>query len=94
VAGADKEFEVGERAVLIKEIEVVGFVWPMLEMPVVTGPGVYIRALARDIGEKLGTGGYLVELERTRVGEYRKEAALRLGDLTSIDWRFVQEGHS
>jgi tRNA pseudouridine55 synthase len=91
LARADKEFELRERAVVIKEIEVVGFAWPMLEIRVVTGPGVYIRALARDIGEKLGTGGYLVELERTRVGEYRKEAALRLGDLKRVDWRFVQE---
>jgi len=92
LARAAKEFELGERAVVIKEIEVVDFAWPMLEIRVVTGPGVYIRALARDIGEKLRTGGYLVDLERTRVAEYRKEAALRLGDLKSIDWSFVKEG--
>ena len=32
--------------------------------------GVYIRAIARDLGEKLGTGAYLSALKRTRVGKY------------------------
>ncbi len=32
--------------------------------------GTYIRALARDLGAKLGVGGYLTRLRRTRVGRY------------------------
>ncbi len=47
-------------------------------MKIVTGPGVYIRSLARDIGEKLGVGGYMAELERTRVGNYTKENSYTL----------------
>jgi len=47
----------------------------------VTGPGFYVRSLARDLGEMLGTGGYMEELERTRVGTYTKEQAVRLADL-------------
>jgi len=58
------------RKVLIKEIEILKYEWPYLELRVVTGPGVYIRALARDIGEELKVGGYLTELERTRVGDF------------------------
>lgn len=65
----------------IKEIELLKYEWPFLEMRVVTGPGVYIRALARDIGETLGTGAYLAELERVRVGEFTKENALSPDDL-------------
>ncbi len=64
------------RKALIKEIEILNYQWPYLEVRVVTGPGVYIRSLARDIGKTLKTGGYLAELERTRVGEYTKEDAL------------------
>jgi len=52
-----------------------------LEIGVVTGPGVYIRALARDIGEKLGVGGYLKELERTRVGDYTLEKTVKIEEI-------------
>jgi len=38
---------------------------------VVCSKGTYIRALARDIGQALGSGAYLTELTRTRIGEYR-----------------------
>ena len=37
---------------------------------VVCSKGTYIRALARDIGEALGSGAHLTALRRTRVGEY------------------------
>jgi tRNA pseudouridine55 synthase len=47
----------------------------------VTGPGFYVRSLARDLGEVLGTGGYVDQLERTRVGEYTKDRTIRLSDL-------------
>jgi tRNA pseudouridine55 synthase len=43
--------------------------------------GTYIRALARDLGSALGTGGHLVSLRRTRVGGYRAEDARTLEQL-------------
>jgi tRNA pseudouridine55 synthase len=43
--------------------------------------GTYIRALARDLGAALGTGGHLTRLRRTRVGGYRIEAASTLEQL-------------
>ena len=45
--------------------------FPTLTLRVVCSKGTYIRALARDIGEALGTGAYLSGLIRTRVGQYR-----------------------
>ena len=74
-------FVLGPRRVLIKSITVLRYAYPELELLVTTGPGVYIRALARDIGEALGTGAYLGGLVRTRVGEYRAEDAVRVGEL-------------
>jgi tRNA pseudouridine55 synthase len=44
--------------------------------------GTYIRALARDMGQQLGTGGHLTRLRRTRVGSYRIEDARTLEQLT------------
>lgn len=69
------------RKVEIKEIEILKYEWPYLELRVVTGPGVYIRALARDLGQALKTGGYLAELERTRVGDFTSTARLTKSSL-------------
>lgn len=66
------------RPVWIKDIDILDYNWPILKMRVVCGPGVYIRSLARDIGQKLGCGAYLSELIRTRVGEYDLENSLSL----------------
>jgi tRNA pseudouridine55 synthase len=68
-----EKVELEPRKVEIKSIELLEYKWPRLKIRAVTGPGVYIRALARDIGRHLGTGAYLSALERTRVGEFTKE---------------------
>jgi tRNA pseudouridine55 synthase len=76
IARKGKEVAMKPRPAEIKEIELLSYAWPDLRLRVVTGPGVYIRALARDIGQALATGAYLSGLERTRVGSFTKEAAL------------------
>lgn len=45
--------------------------------------GTYIRALARDLGKALGTGGHLTALRRTRVGAVRLQDAADLAELTA-----------
>ena len=49
-----------------------------LRIRVVCGKGTYIRALARDIGLALGSGAFLTDLRRTRVGEVTVEKCLTL----------------
>ena len=44
---------------------------PEITIRVVCSKGTYIRALARDIGEALGSGAHLTGLIRTRIGEVR-----------------------
>lgn len=68
--------ELKPRKVFIKKIRLIKYQWPFLEFEITCGSGVYIRSLARDLGNALGVGGYLQELERTRVGEYRLQDAL------------------
>lgn len=46
------------------------------------GKGTYIRALARDIGNKVGTGAYLSQLIRTAIGPFKAEDALPSSQLT------------
>ena len=72
--------EMKPRKVFVKNIEVVSYDWPYLKLRVVTGPGVYIRSLARDIGRQLMTGGYMAELTRTRVGEFTLDKCLKVED--------------
>ena len=77
-----EDFEIPEREVEIKEIEIMKYISPPhLKIRVVCGSGTYIRSLARDIGEKLGVGAYLTELTRTRVGDYKIENSKTLEEL-------------
>lgn len=81
-ARAGKDVTLAAREVDVKEVEVLRYAWPDVSLRVVTGPGVYVRALARDIGRALGTGGYLAGLERTRVGEYGKDRCVSIAPET------------
>jgi len=81
LARARKPPDLAPRPVEAKRIELLSYAWPVVDLRLVTGPGFYVRSLARDLGETLGTGAYVEALERTRVGTYTKEDALRLSDL-------------
>ncbi|HEV1997741.1 MAG TPA: hypothetical protein VGR61_06385, partial [Candidatus Dormibacteraeota bacterium] len=48
------------------------------------GPGFYVRALARDMGKALGTGGYLGSLRRTRVGPLQVADAIGLDEAEAL----------
>lgn len=61
------------REVEIKSIDLLSYEYPILKLKITTGPGVYIRAVARDLGEKLKTGAFLSALERTRVADFTIE---------------------
>lgn len=84
LARAGKEFKLKPREVELKELILLNYEYPLLEIKVTTGPGVYIRSLARDIGETLNTGGYVKELIRTRVGDYTKEKCIPMERLKEI----------
>lgn len=64
------------RRVQIYSIELLDYTWPDATIRVDCGRGTYIRAIARDVGDMLGVGGYLTELCRTRVGEHTIEDAI------------------
>jgi tRNA pseudouridine55 synthase len=49
----------------IHEFKILSYKWPRIECEITVSHGTYIRSIARDIGELLGTGGYLEKLERT-----------------------------
>ncbi len=59
-------------------IEILNYEYPVIKLKITCGKGVYIRSLARDIGEKLKTGAYMQSLVRTRVGEFKLDDAIKL----------------
>jgi len=65
---------VPERQVTVHAIDLVGWQggsdWPEATLTIACGPGTYIRAIARDLGTKLGTGATLAQLVRTRSGGF------------------------
>ncbi len=69
------------RKINIYSIDLVSYEYPVLKIICEVSSGTYIRSLARDIGGKLGTGAYLNELRRTRVGEYQVQKAINLSEL-------------
>jgi tRNA pseudouridine55 synthase len=78
LARAGEEVSLAARRVRIDGIDVLHYQYPLLELEVRCGKGTYIRSLARDIGRRLGCGGYVEVLRRTRVGPFRAEDGLSL----------------
>lgn len=69
------------RLVEIFSIEILALSLPFVELYVRCGKGVYIRSLARDIGEALGTGGYVYALRRTAIGPFSVSSALKPAEI-------------
>ena len=69
VARKGKDVELKPKILVIDSIELLSFAPDSIEVRVVCGKGTYIRALARDIGQALGSGAHLTALRRTRVGD-------------------------
>ncbi len=86
LARAGTPAELAPRRVTIHRLELVAWDDRDPERPVATlevecGAGTYIRSIARDLGERLGCGGYLGALTRTASGPFRLEDALALDRL-------------
>ena len=78
------EVELKAKPLEISELEVLDFNGKDLEIRVVCSKGTYIRALARDIGEALGSGAHLTALRRTRVGDCSEKDALSLDKMIEL----------
>jgi tRNA pseudouridine55 synthase len=70
--------ELEPRPVRVYGIDVLAYEWPLLTLRIDCGRGTYVRAIARDLGAALGTGGYLTQLRRTRVGPFAAADAATL----------------
>ena len=79
LARKGKEVKLESRKIEISIFEITNIRLPEIEFKVVCSTGTYIRSLANDFGEALGTGAYLSSLRRTRIGSFLVEDALLPG---------------
>jgi tRNA pseudouridine55 synthase len=90
LAREGKTFERQPSEVEIYSISLVNYVlrskFYVLTLNIHCSSGTYIRALARDIGNELGTGAYLEELERTAVGPFTLEESIKADELNKDNW--------
>ena len=80
LARQGKEVEIPERKVMIHSLELVDYAYPELKIRTHVSSGTYIRSLAQDIGETLGTGAYCTQLRRTKVADWDVANAQTLAD--------------
>lgn len=85
LAREGKSVEIPSREVEILSIELLKYDFPQLKIRTHVSSGTYIRSLAEDIGEQLGTGAYCAALRRTRVGDFDIKDALSLQDFGIVD---------
>ncbi|MBI3984023.1 tRNA pseudouridine(55) synthase TruB [Candidatus Microgenomates bacterium] len=70
LARKGQHVKLAPRMVTIYDLKLTSYDYPLVGFTAKVSSGTYIRSLARDIGEKLGTGGYLSQLRRTQIGDY------------------------
>lgn len=75
LARQGREVVIEPRQVTIYDITDVRYTYPHIYFTTTVSSGTYIRSLVTDIGEKLGTGAYMTDLRRTRIGDYSVESA-------------------
>lgn len=76
-----EEVEVEPVPVTVHSIELLGWAPPLVRFRVTVSSGTYVRALARDLGERLGTGAHLTALRREAVGAHSVAGAVGLDRL-------------
>jgi len=83
------EVKLKPKKVKIFKLKILEYSYPLIKLRVTVGSGVYIRSLAVDLGEKLGTGAYLKSLTRERVGEFLLKDCLSV-DEVGERWKLNQ----
>ena len=78
LARKGKPVELKPKRVEVKELEFLSYEGGRARFRAWVSSGTYLRSLAHDLGQKLGSGGHLAELKRTAVREFSIDEAYRL----------------
>lgn len=81
LARQGEQVDLAPRKITVHHLEVLEWAPPEVVVDVHCSSGTYVRSLANDLGEKLGTGAYLVGLRRTKSGRFTLRDAVPLRKL-------------
>ena len=81
LAREGKSVERVARKVRIDEVKLLSFALPEVEFVMACSKGTYVRQLAEDVGDALGCGACISQIERTKVGPFDIKDAVKLEDL-------------
>lgn len=70
------------RPAMVYRNQLTAYEYPDVRFTSEVGSGTYIRSLVQDMGERLGTGAYMADLRRTKVGRFDLADALQKDDLS------------
>ena len=84
LARQDEPLPLKPATVTIRTVEWRGRTGDLVSIRLVTSPGFYVRALARDLGAGLGCGGHLASLRRTVSGAFSVESAMLLDEAEQL----------
>lgn len=85
LARSGTQVDAKSRHVTVYDIKLLHYKYPELELEITCGSGTYIRAIARDLGKNLGTGGYAKSLRRLAIGDFTAEDAVPLTGLVATN---------
>jgi len=75
-ARAGETVEIASRKTTIYEFEITRIALPEIDFRVVCSKGTYIRSLAYDFGKAMNSGSHLIDLRRTKIGDYDVKNAM------------------
>ena len=86
-ARSNQNVTIEPRKVIINEIKTENFdnINNTVTILVSCSKGTYIRSIANDLGEKLGTYGHLIKLVRVKAGDFELDDSVKLEDIKTID---------
>ena len=76
--------EIKSSTIQIKEIEILKFDLPDVVLRIVCSKGTYIRSIARDLGLEMQSGAHLINLQRTRSGNFLIDNCLDINDIATF----------
>ncbi|HSW91741.1 MAG TPA: tRNA pseudouridine(55) synthase TruB, partial [Candidatus Saccharimonadales bacterium] len=80
-----EEVEIPLRNVTVYSLELLDYTYPEIKIRTHVSSGTYIRSLAVDIGEMLGTGAYCTQLRRISISDWNVSDAKQLSELGIVD---------
>lgn len=84
-----KIVEIKPRKVFIKSIDIIDCSDKIVKLKVVCHTGTYMRALARDLGQKLNSAAILYYLKRTRIGKFTVNESFLIDDIINLEAKII-----